>query len=300
MNEIGFNIPELIIESLLKDGLQNVRNDPTIIDSVFAQLTRTYNSRKYGAAEIAKIKALVQKEIAVLYSYHEVDAKTLSYSIMIGTDTEDKHRAQLSDFYESVSEPITNPVELQALKRVENIIVTNYNPQNGKVAIADSVNISNVYKGMIFVDADGIDHPILGSINNTIGEKSFFIQKNDDVNYSLNTSYIKSSLDYKEYEIAGVTGDVQLVIGAHSKDALTTKYLYLLLKYFILSRKPDLISRGLYVSSYSGSDFSRDAQYVGDHVFTRFLTITAKVDDTWRSDLVTLIDNVQVNPIPVE
>jgi hypothetical protein len=296
----GFVIPELIIESLIRDGIQNVRNDPSIIKDIFSQLTRGYNQAKYGNAELTKIQALMEKEIAVLFSYHEVDAKAPCFSIMVGTDNENKPRAHLSDEYEEVTEQIADPDELQALHRVDDINVLAYDPNSGKITVDDATDLSAIYHGMIFVDADDSEHPILGGINNTPGDKSFFIQKLDEVDFSTATSYIKSSLDYKAYEVKGVTSEIQLVVGAHSKDALTTKYLYTLLKYFILSRKPDMIKRGMYLASYNGSDFNRDSQFVGDQVFVRFLTITGRVDDTWRSDQVVLIDNVVVNATPVE
>lgn len=296
----GFIIPELILESLIRDGIQNVRNDPTIIDSIFSQLTRSYNNRKYGETEIEKIKALVQKEIAVVFSYHEVDAKPLSISIMVGSDTEHKPRAHLSDDYEERTEQIVDAQELEALHRVDDITVLSFDASTGKVTVADGTDLSPVYKGMIYVDSDSVEHIITGGIDNTVGNKSFFINKLDEVDISDSTGFIKSSLNYKQYEVKGVTGDVTLVLGAHSKDSLTTKYLYVLLKYWILSRKKDMIKRCMYLSSYSGSDFGRDSEYMGDQVKTRFLTITAKVDDTWRSDQVILIDNVEIDGTPID
>lgn len=296
----GFNIPELIIESLIRDGIDNVRAKPEIIQDVFSQLTRSYASRKYGQTEIDKIKALLEKEIAVLYSYHQVDAKSPCISIMIGTDNENKPRAHLSDEYVQIEEQIADPIKLAALHRVDDISVTSYDPVTGKVVVSDATDLSPVYHGMIFVDADNSEHPILGGINNTVGDKSFFIQKNDDVSFATPTSYIKSSLNFESFEVKGVTSQVQLVLGVHTRDALTTKYLYILLKYFILSRKPDMIKRGMYLASFDGSDFNRDSQYLGDQVYTRFLTITARVDDTWRSDQITLIDNIVVTATPVD
>src|SRR5579863_9750659 len=105
---IGFKMPELIVESIIRDGLQNVNADPSIIDYVFNELTRTYNQQKYGQAEILRIKALLAKPLAIVYSYVEVDAKSPCYSIMLGADDEDKKRAQLADFYEYITEPITD------------------------------------------------------------------------------------------------------------------------------------------------------------------------------------------------
>lgn len=295
----GFIIPELIIESLIRDGIQNIRNDKTIIDSIFAQLTRAYNNQKYGSAEIAKIKAFVDKEIPVLFSYHQVDTKDMAFTIMVGTDTEDRKRAHLDDHYEQVEEQIVDEDELEALHRVDNLVVTSYDPNTGKVIVDDATDLSPVYKGMIYVDSDETEHDITGGINNTVGDKSFFIAKNSDVDFSDNTGFIKSSLNYKAYQIRGLTGEEQLVLGVHSKDALTTKYLYILLKYFLLSRKHDMIKRGLYLASYSGSDFHLDKEFIGDQVYTRFLTLTGKIDDTWRSDQVILIDNVVINAKPV-
>jgi hypothetical protein len=219
---------------------------------------------------------------------------------MVGSDTEHKPRAHLSDDYEEVTEQIADPVQLAALHRVNNLQVLSYDPTTGKVVVDDTTDLSPVYKGMIYVDSTATEHFILGNINNTVGDKSFFLNKNEDVDFHDTTGFIKSSLDYEVYEVKGVTGDEQLVIGVHSKDALTTKYLYILIKYFILSRKPDMIKRGLYLSSYSGSDFNRDSAYIGDQVFTRFCTITGKIDDTWRSDQVILVDNIVVNPVPID
>ncbi len=296
----GFILPELIIESIIRDGLANIKANPTIIDSVFAQLTRAYASRKYGASEIEKIKGLINKEIAVLFSYHEVDAQPMAYSIMIGADNENKQRTHIDDHYEELVENIADADELQALHRVDNIEVLSYEERTGKVTVADTTDLSPVYKNMLFVDAGDTEYIILGGINNTPGDKSFFIQKQAELTISGSDAHIKSSLDYKQYEVKGTTSAVNLVLGVHSKDALTTKYLYILLKYFILSRKKDLIKRGFYLATYDGSDFNRDSQFVGDHVFTRFLTVGGKIDDTWRSDEVVLIDNIVINPIPID
>lgn len=296
---LGFILPQLIIESIIRDGIQNVRNDLTIIDDVFAQLTRTYNNEKYGNAEIAKIKALIAKDLAVVFSYNQVDAKAPCFSIMVGEDPEHKPRAHLSDDYEPICEEIVDVDELEALIKVEDMIVTSYNPLTGKVLVDDSTDLSSIYKGYLFVDAADVEFEILGGINDAVGDKSFFIEKDQTVDFS-DVTLIKSSLNRKEFEVKGVTSEVKLVIGVHTRDALTTIYLYELLKYFVLSRKRDIIKRGLYTISYSGSDFNRDSQYLGDQVYTRFFTVSGKADDTWRSDQVVLIDSIEVDAIAVE
>lgn len=48
------------------------------------------------------------------------------------------------------------------------------------------------------------------------------------------------------------------------------------------------------VSSYNGSDFTRNLKMQGDQVYNRFLTITGKIEDTWNAGDVEQIDEVQV------
>lgn len=296
----GFILPELIVESVIRDGLQNVKNNTTIIPDLFAQLTRNYNNQKYGSSEVTKIQTLINtKEIPVVYSYSDVDAKAPCFSIMIGSDDESIRRDHLGDYYGSEDKTITDPILLNQLIVVPDFTPTSYDPNSGRVSVDDSVDLTPVYKGFIFVDAFETEHTVIGAIDNNDGQKCFFIGKNEDVDIS-DVCQIKSPLNYTEAEIKGVTGDIKMVVGVHAKDALTVKYLYILLKYFILSRKPDLIKRGLYLATYNGSDFNRNQEYLGDRVFTRFLTVNGKVDDTWSSDQVDLIDAVVVNGKPIE
>lgn len=300
ITSMGFNLPELIVESIIRDGIQNVKNDLTIIPDIFTQLTRAYNTQKYGTSEVAKIQTLIDtKPIPVVFSYLDVDAKAPCISIMIGSDDEDRTRDHLGDLYQDETDQLTDPTELAALVKIAVVHPTAYDPISGRVSVDDSVDLSQIYKGVIFVDGLGTEHDIVSGIDNLPGQKCFFVPKGDEVDLTLPGS-IKSSLDFKVTEVHGTTSNVKLVIGVHAKDALTVKYLYILLKYFILSRKKDMISRGLYLAMLSGSDFDRNQEFLGDRVFFRFLTLTGKVDDTWRSDKVVLIDNVEIYGTPID
>ena len=86
-------------------------------------------------------------------------------------------------------------------------------------------------------------------------------------------------------------------VGIHTKEQLLTKYLYHLTKYFVLSAKLDLIRQNFIVATFRGSDFSRDAAWQGDHVYTRFINISGKTEDSWTNldEIVALIDQVNVN-----
>ena len=86
-------------------------------------------------------------------------------------------------------------------------------------------------------------------------------------------------------------------VGIHTKEQLLTKYLYHLTKYFILSSKLDLIRQNFIIATFRGSDFSRDASWQGDHVYTRFLNISGKTEDSWidLDEVLAGIEQVDIN-----
>lgn len=291
---MSFQLPDIIIESVIRDGLEDLRRNPQHIDDIFGSLTRSYASKKYGIAELNKIKELIQKkDIAVVHSFHEVSARLPCFSIQLTSDVEDRATAHLDDFEGDELVDLADPDELAALVKVSGITIDSYDPLSGEIKVPDAVDLSQTHVNLLFVDSAGVEHTIVGGIDNTAGQKKFFVAEGSDVT-TTGTGEIKSSIDYKQYEVRGVLSNANMLIGVHSQEALLTKYLYMLLKYFLLSRKADLEARCYIVSSYQGSDFTRNLDYQGDVVYDRFLTVTGKVEDSWRSDQVQLVDHVIV------
>lgn len=296
-----FVVPDLVVESVIRDGIANMIADPTILDDVFAGLALNYANRKYGAAEITRIKDYFtggsKHNIAIVHSFHEASAKELAYSIQLGSDNEDK--SYIDDFDEDLQETITDAGELAALIKVAAFTPTSYDTITGMVRVPDSVDLSTAYVNFIFVDSDSNEFVLQSGISNETGDKFFFIPSNQTVALGAG-AYIRTFLNYTQTEVRSSHHRAQLLLGVHSKEPLLTKYMYTLLKYFLKSRKHDLINRGFLTSTMTGSDFTRDLKYEGDLVYTRFLTLTGLVKDSWRADQVTLIDSIEIDATPVE
>lgn len=291
---MGLHLTDLIIESIIRDGIEFLKQNPDRVDDIFKPLTRIYNQRKYGQAEIEKIKTMLNtKNIAIVHSFHEAAAKSPCYSIQLGTEAEAKERARLNDFEADVRVELEG-ADLVAYEKINPLTPTAYDPISGKVSVADSANMSLVHKGYIYVDGDGTEFELKAGISNVDGNKFFFIQKQAAPNI-VDPGLIKSFISYSQHEEKGDTSQVNMLIGVHTKDALLTKYLYIILKYIFKSRKNDLIKRGMVNSTFQGSDFTRDLRYEGDMVFTRFFTLNGQVDDTWRTDDIELIDSVEID-----
>lgn len=297
---MSFAFPELVIESIIRDGLEDIKANPEFLDDVFGEFTKAYATRKYGSGEIDKIKTLIAaKNIAVVHSFHSAAAKAPSFSIQLGFDREDRRTDHLDDYADLQTTTITDATRLELLKKATNVIPTAYDSATGRVSIPDSVDLSPVYVNFIFEDGSGSIFTIISGISNTPGDKFFFIEPGQVVDL-VNPGEIRSFLTEDQYEVRSILNEVRILIGVHTKDALLTKYLYILLKYFLLSRKADAIKRCFDRMVLEGSDFTRDMQYEGDMVFSRFLTVSGYTQDVWRSDQVTLIDSVDIDAIPVD
>src|SRR6185436_5351187 len=152
-------------------------------------------------------------------------------------------------FEEDIQEDITDPDELEALIKVPDLIPTAYDEVTGKLSVDDSVDLSGVHAGYIYVDGDGNEFDVARGISDEEGNKFFFINRFETPNIT-DPGEIKSFLAYTQHEEKGDSSAVNILIGVHAKDALLTKYLYVILKYIMKSRKRDLIKRGLVNSSF--------------------------------------------------
>ena len=293
-------IPDLIIESVIRDGLENIKAKPEILDEVFGELLSNYAVRKYGAAEITRIKESLtganKDTVAVVHSMHDATSRIPCYSIQLGNDTENKQ--YMEDHEEEVCIPL-DATELASLVKIPSIQPLTYSSASGKLTCDDTPDLSLLAKNYLFEDAAGTEHQIQAGISNVDGNKFFFITKNATVDLT-GPGLIKSFLTDKVQTVKSVIMQVSVVIGVHAENPLMAKYLYILLKNILLSRKADLISRCFDNLVISGSDFTRDTSYNADRVFTRFLTITGIVQDSWNADQMDLIDQINVDSTPTE
>lgn len=290
---MSFRVPDLIVESILRDGLANARRDESVLDDVFSDLTLAFASKKYGDAEIDKIKKIFQnQEVSIVHSFNLTASNLPCISIQLADDREDSSRAHIGDHTQFYDVMFTPEEQAKAIF-VSSFQPTSYNPNTGIVKVPDSVNLAQVYANLLFVDQAGVQHVILGGISNETGSKQFIIEKNGEVSLS-NGAIIKTSIDHNTYEIKGNVESSQIILGIHTKEALLTKYLYTMVKYIILSRKKDMTIRGFSLTTYNGSDFHRNMDYLGDTVFTRFFNISGVLQHAWRSDKVQLIDSVDI------
>lgn len=292
-SDVSFYLPDIIVESVLREAFMVLKRNPNIIDHVFRSLANSPSNlinEKYGKKELERIKQNIEKyDWSFVHSFGEVESKVPCISIQLMAENEAKE-VNLEDFNVDATVPL-KPEELAALVVVDGFTPTSYIVTTGAILLPDSVDMTNVHSNLLFVDAVGNEFNIEGGIVEAPGSKQVMVLANTIVDISGPCS-IKSAIDFKQITIRSTMTDVNLLLGVHTKEPLLTKYFYILLKYFILARKQSLIERGFICSKFQGSDFTRNLEYEGDSVFNRFLTLSGKVEDAFRSDETEVFDQM--------
>jgi len=289
---MAFRVPDLIIESILRDGFTAVRRDKTIVDDVFADLDLGFTKKKYGQKELNRLKKfLTEKEVSIVQAFSQVPTNMPCISIQLVSSSEAKNYTILDDFA-SDKEQDLSPKEEEQRVILDIVYASDYDPMTGIVSVSNVTDLEPVIKNNLYVDASGTEFSIRGGINNATGKKQFNIGKNQDPDLS-EPGKIISSIDFKQFEERATVDNERILLGIHTEERLLTIYMYILVKYFLLSRKRYLIERGFQLASYDASDFTRNLDYK-EPVFSRFITVSGITTHEWLSDKVEPLESIDV------
>ncbi len=287
---MGFILPDLVLESIIRDGLQEIKNsigtDNDKIEDIFSELKRPHLSKYFGQKEINEIKKLVNGTIYLSAAPFQLnDIKTPNITIVLTSDTELEALDAFGDFKEELDTNIDPRVV------VDTFDIDVYDDVTGLIiCINDDPDLSGVRLNFKFIDGDGNSYNINSGISNDSGNKHFFI----DPGLTINPvgCQIVSNLAISRTIQRAVRTNESLLIAIATEQPSATKYLYTIIKYIILSNKVPLIERGIELSTFNGSDFSR-MNWMPDHVFTRFLTLSAKfIEHSWNDEEAPMLESV--------
>lgn len=302
MDNLGFKLPDLILESVLRDGFQLLRKTPEHIETILKSLKAPHLEKKYGQTEINKLKTFFsEKEVAVVHSFSEVNAYDLSVSIQLTADVEMENRTGLSDYAGKVTEQLgenqfsgLEPITEQSLVISDNIVPSGFNTNTGALNVM-SGDLSKAVTGLQYNDASGVNHEIQGvDPDNSV----IYLLEGATVDIT-NFGQIKSAIESRDFEVKYTREKQSLLLGVHAKNRLTALYLYIIVKYILNAKRKDIHKRGLELPTYTGSDFTRDLSHLADIVHTRFLTVTGQLCETWI-DILGPLDQAEIVDVIVK
>lgn len=282
---MGAQLTEFKIETVLRDGLNELRLTPSKFDDLFSGFTAAYFNGQYGTDKIAELKTYIQNnQIKITHALNLQPLDMPCISIQLVSSEEHEDEQNFSNMLPEEDELKTPTVYFPT------ITPGTYDTVTGKLTVINAVDLSLICPGMIFVDSLGAKFSIGSGNSNLSGNK--FINIGPGATPSLAPSgFIESSIDIKRTDRRKIRLRETISLGCHAANNVhLVKFLYYIVLYIIKSRQLSMEERGLALDSHTASIFDREGQLEGEHVFSRFIQLNVLATFEWDQAEVNLID----------
>lgn len=237
-------------------------------------------SSVYGQKEIDRAKKWFAENEVSIFLPHRMDLEKMPcVTIAIGSNIEDRSLARLGDLtpvvetYQYTEVGKTIPYIIQPFNYIS------YDQATGYFVVPETVDLTIVKPGMVVIDPDTGNGFVISEVSNN----GFFISAGSAISFDRIGILPNYRVFKARREIA--TFQEKITLGCHTHgDPNTLLWLYSILMYGLLRyREGVLESRNFQLSNIETSDMIRnDAfQSFGENVYSRFITISGQVENTW-------------------
>ena len=286
---------DLIIKTTVELAIEDIRKNPWIIYDIFSDVAENpLLSQKYGLQEITRAKEFILNNNIAIYMRHRLDKMEYPcITISIGNSNEDKSLATLGDqsvdFEEYDGSDIGRPIKF-LVKPFQPI---SYDKATGIVEIPSTVTeYRYLDKGMLLVD------PTTGGafiINGKAGINGLQIAAGSELpggelavipQYHLYKARCERAISQEQY-----------TIGCHTHgDPSTLIFLFSLVKYSLYRYREGLLEHNNFqLSNLSCTDMIKNDQMQEENVYSRWITLSGQVEESWIKTPFRFIEAVELN-----
>lgn len=286
----GFPLTELTLETVLRDGLAELRSNPARIDYLFNRFLEAQFQNQYGQAKIDEVKTyLTENKIKIVHGQSMQPVMMPCISIQMVQSDERSEDQHLGNFFPEELYDKTPDVIIAVVS------ATSYNTVTGQLNISDVVDLSAICPGLIFHDADGTEFPIYSGISNILGKKFINIGTGKEPNLS-SPGQIVDLIDFDGMTRGMIRLREVIRLGVHAHDDIhLPKYLYYIVYYILKSRQKSLITRGVHLDQGMVGVFDRQDDYAGENVYARFFDMHCLTEFNYTIDEVAAASCFEIN-----
>lgn len=269
----GIHQSDVIIRTALVAAMADLRANPWLLDYVFASLPKDELTLKdYGERSVDKAKDwFLKTEIPVSMVPRLDEGRWPRITISLADSQETENT--LGDVH-------YEPVQYQNDNRVlsEAFSCEAYNPQTGQITLPTALVADlRVGPGMYITDKIGTEHLILSQDTDAI----IFIAPNTIADFTNST--IKGVKPTTAVHLESAAFKETYHIGLHvGSEPVYLTWLHSIISFALLRYREALLeARGFERSFFTSSDFTKNEQFEGELVFSRFITINGVVRNYW-------------------
>ena len=286
---------DIIIKTAIDLGIEDMRKNPWLIQYMLEDLTLSpYLVEKYGQAQIDACKEwFANNQIDVYMRPRDDKDRTPFISITMGHSNEKPDMKTQGDLspYKKILFPNTIGKPIPYV--IKPFMPTDYNEITGALSIPSTVDLSLVAPNMILVNpANGTGYAIQNIVAGQL-----YIGANQEVNAT--ELGIVPQFQYYEARIERSFFEEMYVIECHAHgDPQTVMWLWSIVKTSLLRYRQSLLEANGFAESVISSgppglnpEMSTEG---GEKVYTRAITITGQIQNTWIKAPHRIIENVNL------
>ena len=282
---------DLIIRTALLAALADLRANPFLLDYVFSSLTKdALTVQAYGGQEIQNAKKwfLDQEVRVVMNTQMNAGDKLPCISISLTESAEVASEGTLGDIHYQYLQDLTAPWP----DLTTPFTPTSWTPSTGMFILPPATgNQLDPVEGLIVIDQAGNQYPVTDVLDGLTLVISGGGPNSDFTNCTIRgpqPSFVR------HMESASFRETYSLGIHVHGEPVYLT-YLHSVVVFVLLRYREVLLEgRGFERSGFSSSDMARNAFFSQENVFSRYVSITGYVRQSWPKQIVPKITSVMV------
>ena len=279
-----------IIELILRD----VRQNPWLMDDILSDfITDPMLSGIYGQKEIENAKKWITDNEVSVFLPHRMDLEKMPcVTIAIGSNMEDRSLARMGDMTHLVETLQPTQVGKVVPYIIPPFYYISYDQATGFFEVPSSVDLVIIQPNMAVINPQTGAGFIITSKNNN----GFFITPGTAINFQVIAVIPEYRIYKARREIATFQENISIGCHVHG-DPNALLWLYSVMMYGLLRYREGLIeSRNFQISNLTTTDMIRnDAfQSFGENVYSRFITLTGQVENTWIKAPKRVIETINI------
>jgi hypothetical protein len=282
----GIYPSDLIIGSAINTALQRLRDDPSLVDDIFAKFTDDdMTSQQYGQSYIDQAKKWflsTNVPVSMTYRVDEADCPIITIGLQESTEAEqthsDVHYVPEEDLDDTNWPPLTQKFD-----------VVQYAASSGLIVLPASVTSTVMPAiGMSILDAEGRAYPLIEILDDeTVAIAPMTIA-------SFRGAVLKGPRSKLVSNVESVNFRETYVVGCHVMgESSHLSYLHSIVLYSLLRYKQDLLEgRGLERTTLSSAEFRRNDLTGNELMFSRAIIVNGFVRQSWRKNKLERIQKI--------
>ncbi|HXN74979.1 MAG TPA: hypothetical protein VN855_00620 [Candidatus Acidoferrum sp.] len=289
---------DVTIQTAIELGFEDMRKNPWLVDDMLSDFTNSmYLKEKYGKKQVDACKEwLANNQVDVYVRPRDDKDRLPCITVEMGHSNEKQDMRHMGDLTPFKKMLFPNEIGKPIPYVVNPFVPIGYDENTGTIEVDTNVDLSLIAPGMILVNpANG-----LGYIIQEIVLGGFTIEPNLPIDssefgivpqYQFYTARIEHSFFEESYNIS---------VHAHG-DIQTTLWLWSIVKYSLLRYRQSLFEANGFAESHISSgnpdlnyDWTTDG---GEKVYTRAITLTGQVQNTWIKAPHRIIETVNLKNV---